>query len=71
MDDWGDTVLDAKSPPNACMQSEENEWLGYPKKYKPNTNISEDCLYLNVHSPRTVANKVKSKSLRSIIEHFL
>ncbi len=50
---WGDQVLNADTLPNACTQNVDNIWIGYPGRYVPNTNVSEDCLYLNVHAPRS------------------
>lgn len=43
-------VLDATQMPNSCFQERYEYFPGFPgeEMWNPNTNISEDCLYLNV-----------------------
>jgi len=46
-------VLDASQRPNSCMQEKiENfgEFRG-ADLLNPNTKVTEDCLYLNIHAP--------------------
>ena len=52
--DWNST-FEANQLPNACMQSPDEAFGDFPgsQMWNPNTNISEDCLYLNVYRPRS------------------
>ncbi|XP_055380262.1 acetylcholinesterase [Condylostylus longicornis] len=46
-------VLDATRLPNTCIQERYEYFPGFQgeEMWNPNTNISEDCLYLNVWAP--------------------
>lgn len=46
-------VLNASVLPNSCYQERYEYFPGFPgeEMWNPNTNISEDCLYLNVWVP--------------------
>ena len=46
------TVKIAKTQPNACLQVPDNFFGDFKGvNWNPNTPVSEDCLYLNVHVP--------------------
>lgn len=51
---WTD-VLNTTRQPNSCMQSPDTNFDRFRgvEMWNPNTNISEDCLYLNLYVPRT------------------
>ncbi|XP_055696890.1 acetylcholinesterase [Phlebotomus papatasi] len=46
-------VLDATRLPYSCIQERYEYFPGFPgeEMWNPNTNISEDCLYLNIWAP--------------------
>ncbi|KAL5285150.1 BCHE family protein [Megaselia abdita] len=46
-------VLDATRLPSTCVQERYEYFPGFPgeEMWNPNTNVSEDCLYLNIWSP--------------------
>lgn len=46
-------VLDATRPPQACVQERYEYFPGFQgeEMWNPNTNVSEDCLYLSVWAP--------------------
>ncbi|KAG8237105.1 hypothetical protein J437_LFUL008157 [Ladona fulva] len=48
-----DGVLDATKLPNSCYQERYEYFPGFEgeEMWNPNTNISEDCLYLNIWVP--------------------
>jgi acetylcholinesterase len=50
--EWTD-VYNATKQPNSCYQVRDTLFEGFwgSEMWNPNTNISEDCLYLNVWSP--------------------
>ena len=50
---------DTFSYPNACPQSRDEFFGNFSGSqiWNPNTNVSEDCLYLNVFVPRDVEEK--------------
>lgn len=56
-------VRDATKFPNSCYQLEDKAFPGFKgaEMWNPNTPLSEDCLYLNVWSPRF--NQTQSKPL--------
>jgi len=58
--DWNST-FDASKQPNACMQLPDLSFGNFSgsQMWNPNTNISEDCLYLNVYSPRARSSSEK------------
>nr|ABB76665.1 acetylcholinesterase 2 [Cydia pomonella] len=47
-------VLDATAMPNSCYQERYEYFPGFEgeEMWNPNTNISEDCLYLNIWVPQ-------------------
>lgn len=47
-------VLDASKLPNSCFQERYEYFPGFEgeEMWNPNTNISEDCLYLNIWVPQ-------------------
>ncbi|XP_049842954.1 acetylcholinesterase-like isoform X1 [Schistocerca gregaria] len=47
-------VLDATAMPNSCFQERYEYFPGFEgeEMWNPNTNVSEDCLYLNVWVPQ-------------------
>ncbi|XP_012286467.1 acetylcholinesterase [Orussus abietinus] len=55
MDPWHG-VLNATMLPNSCYQERYEYFPGFEgeEMWNPNTNISEDCLYLNVWVPQKV-----------------
>ncbi|XP_063703298.1 acetylcholinesterase [Culicoides brevitarsis] len=46
-------VLDATRMPNTCVQERYEYFPGFAgeEMWNPNTNVSEDCLYLNIWAP--------------------
>lgn len=49
-------ILDATTLPNCCYQEKYEYFPGFEGEamWNPNTNISEDCLYLNIWVPQRV-----------------
>lgn len=49
-------VLDATTLPNSCYQERYEYFPGFEgeEMWNPNTNVSEDCLYLNIWVPQRV-----------------
>lgn len=47
-------ILNATKPPNTCVQIIDTVFGDFPGStmWNPNTNVSEDCLYINVVVPR-------------------
>ncbi len=67
---WDDT-LETREQPNACQQTPDTTFGDFAGSavWNPNTDISEDCLYLNVHAPRNateVRKTFKMQLFRSI-----
>ncbi|XP_059611490.1 acetylcholinesterase [Phlebotomus argentipes] len=58
-------VLDATRLPYSCIQERYEYFSGFPgeEMWNPNTNISEDCLYLNVWVP--VKGRVRHNHFQS------
>ena len=57
-------VLNATEKPNACWQGKDTtfgEEFAGSNMWNPNTNCSEDCLYLNVWVPSSSASDYSSK----------
>ena len=54
-----DVIVDTDRLPNACMQLPDETFGNFSgsQSWNPNTEISEDCLYLNVYKTRTNSNK--------------
>lgn len=50
---WGDQVLNATELPNSCFQLIDTVITDFDgvDMWNPNTNVSEDCLYLSVYTP--------------------
>jgi len=57
---WTDEegVREARTYPNACEQTPDTAFGDFDgaQVWNPNTEVSEDCLYLNVHAPRSLDN---------------
>jgi carboxylesterase type B len=55
VEQWDDT-LQTRELPNACQQNPDTAFGDFEGSnvWNPNTNVSEDCLFLNVHAPRNV-----------------
>lgn len=55
MDPW-QGVLPANALPNSCFQERYEYFPGFEgeEMWNPNTNVSEDCLYLNIWVPQRV-----------------
>lgn len=53
MDSWENT-RNTLDQPNSCVQAEDTMWPGFSgsQVWAVNTNMSEDCLYLNVVVPK-------------------
>merc|ERR1711971_397126 len=65
-----DIIKDAITYPNACSQMPDEFFGNFSGSlaWNPNTNVSEDCLYLNVFSPRDIEeNEVIGKNLPVIV----
>ncbi len=47
-------IKETTKPPNSCVQIIDKLFPGFPgaEVWNPNTQLSEDCLYLNVAAPR-------------------
>lgn len=58
-------VLEATTLPNSCYQERYEYFPGFEgeEMWNPNTNISEDCLYLNVWVPQKLRLRHKSTEL--------
>ena len=51
-----DIIKDAITYPNACSQMPDEFFGNFSGSlaWNPNTDVSEDCLYLNVFAPRDI-----------------
>ncbi|XP_044004285.1 acetylcholinesterase isoform X2 [Aphidius gifuensis] len=49
-----DGILNATTLPNSCIQERYEYFPGFEgeEMWNPNTNVSEDCLYLNIWAPQ-------------------
>lgn len=58
-------VLNATRMPNSCIQERYDYFPGFEgeEMWNPNTNISEDCLYMNIWVPRRVKLRHKGGGL--------
>ena len=54
IDPW-EGVYNATQKPNSCYQLFDTSGFAGAEVWNPNTNLSEDCLYLNVWVPKTTA----------------
>ncbi len=64
VENWEDDgILETRKQPNACQLNPDTFFGDFEgaTQWNPNTDISEDCLYLNVHAPR---NKTGVRSYR-------
>ncbi|KAI4815599.1 hypothetical protein KUCAC02_005740, partial [Chaenocephalus aceratus] len=68
VDTW-EGVKDASNLPNACYQSPDTSFPGFEgsEMWNPNTPVSEDCLYLNVWSPRFNTTQSKPSPLAPVL----
>lgn len=57
-------VFDATALPNSCYQERYEYFPGFEgeEMWNPNTNISEDCLYLNIWVPQRLRIRHKASS---------
>ena len=64
-----DFIRDAVTPPKACPQTPDEFFGNFSgsQHWNPNTDISEDCLYLNVYTPR---NKTTDEVNKLISRNF-
>lgn len=63
VDSWHG-VYDATTLPNSCYQERYEYFPGFEgeEMWNPNTNISEDCLYLNIWVPQRLRIRHRSSS---------
>ena len=70
LDDDTPPEFDATTRPAACYQTIDTAFEStYVDLWNPNTNMSEDCLYLNVWKPHGGADK-KAVLVRSLFAFF-
>ncbi|CAB0043351.1 unnamed protein product [Trichogramma brassicae] len=55
-------VLNATRMPNSCIQERYDYFPGFEgeEMWNPNTNVSEDCLYMNIWVPRRIRLRHKN-----------
>ncbi|KAJ4935399.1 hypothetical protein JOQ06_016935 [Pogonophryne albipinna] len=68
VDRW-EGVKDASNFPNSCYQLRDTTFPGFEgaEMWNPNTPISEDCLYLNVWTPRFNTTQSKPSPLAPVL----
>lgn len=51
---WGDEILNATTLPHTCVQIVDTVFGDFPgaAMWNPNTDMQEDCLYINIVTPR-------------------
>ncbi|KAM9801347.1 cholinesterase-like [Neosynchiropus ocellatus] len=64
-----DGVKDATKFPNSCYQMPDSTQPGFrgTEMWNPNTPLSEDCLYLNVWSPRLNKTQLQASPLAPVL----
>ena len=55
---WSPGILEAHRKPNSCVQIRDTLFTGFSgsEMWNPNTEVSEDCLYLNIAVPNPRPN---------------
>ncbi|GBP16249.1 Acetylcholinesterase [Eumeta japonica] len=53
-DSWGDEILNTTTLPHSCVQIIDTVFGDFPgaAMWNPNTDMQEDCLYINIVSPK-------------------
>uniref|UniRef100_A0A8D8LMI8 Acetylcholinesterase n=1 Tax=Cacopsylla melanoneura TaxID=428564 RepID=A0A8D8LMI8_9HEMI len=59
---WPGNYIDATTLPNSCYQEKYEYFPGFEgeEMWNPNTNLSEDCLYLNIWAPQRLRIRHKT-----------
>nr|AFI47642.1 ace-1(R) [Plutella xylostella] len=54
VENWGDEILNATTLPHSCVQIIDTVFGDFPgaMMWNPNTDMQEDCLYINIVTPR-------------------
>ncbi|NP_001037380.1 acetylcholinesterase type 1 precursor [Bombyx mori] len=54
VEDWGDEILNTTTLPHSCVQIVDTVFGDFPgaMMWNPNTDMQEDCLYINIVTPR-------------------
>lgn len=61
-------VYDATQLPASCYQSRDTAFAEkYVKTWNPNTNVSEDCLYLNIWEPEGASDNAVLVNLLKLL----
>ena len=68
IDPWQGILL-ADTPPNSCRQERCDVFSGFrgEEMWNPNTNISEDCLYLNLWVPTELRGSVSDSAGATVL----